>query len=311
VLCAAVCGTDSAEWDHGPILTAPPVILGHEFMGEVMSMGSLVTGFAVSDRVVSGAGVWCGRCQWCLEGRTNLCESYYTLGLQVDGGLAEVVNVPSKTLLRVPDEISNEAAALAQPQAVAMHAVTRSGLAPGEACVVIGVGGIGAFIVAAALSRGVGDLIAIDIDPQRLMTAQRLGATVTIDAMERDLEALIAEATGGRGPHVIIEASGAPHAPAAAFKAVRRGGRVLLVGLQGAAREVDLLSLTVREVEVTTTLAQVFEQDFAASLDVLLTTDIVNEVLEKVIPLEKLVTDAIVPLAERRARGKVVVDLTI
>jgi len=264
VLCAAVCGTDSAEWDHGPILTAPPVILGHEFMGEVMSMGSLVTGFAVSDRVVSGAGVWCGRCQWCLEGRTNLCESYYTLGLQVDGGLAEVVNVPSKTLLRVPDEISNEAAALAQPQAVAMHAVTRSGLAPGEACVVIGVGGIGAFIVAAALSRGVGDLIAIDIDPQRLMTAQRLGATVTIDAMERDLEALIAEATGGRGPHVIIEASGAPHAPAAAFKAVRRGGRVLLVGLQGAAREVDLLSLTVREVEVTTTLAQVFEQDFAA-----------------------------------------------
>jgi (R,R)-butanediol dehydrogenase / meso-butanediol dehydrogenase / diacetyl reductase len=310
VLRAAVCGTDSAEWDHGPVLAKPPVILGHEFIGEVASVGSGVADFAVSDRVVSGAGVWCGACEWCLEGRTNLCQSYYTLGLHVNGGLAEYVNVPTKTLLHVPEELTDNGAALAQPQAVAMHAVNRSGVRPGDSCVVIGIGGIGAFIVAAASARGVADLIAVDIDPERLETAERLGASATFNATGRDLETVIREAAGPGGPRVVIEATGASHAPSAAFQGVRRGGRVLLVGLQGAPREVDLLSLNVREVEVTTTLAHVFAQDLAASLDVLRTTAIVDVVLEKVVSLDQLVDEAIAPLAERRAKGKVVVDLT-
>lgn len=310
VLRAAVCGTDSAEWDHGPVLAEPPVILGHEFMGVVESVGEGVSGFEVSDRVVSGAGVWCGVCSWCRESRTNLCESYFTLGLHAPGGLAELVNVPSKTLLHVPDDLSDAAAALAQPQAVAMHAVKRSGVQPGDSCVVLGIGGIGAFIVAAARSRGVEDLIAIDIDTERLHTAERLGASRTIDATDLDLETVLRGAAAPEGPRVVIEATGVPRAPAAAFEAVRRGGRVLLVGLQGP-REIDLLSLTVREVEVTTTLAHVFAQDLAASLDVLRTTEIVDVVLEKEIPLDALVEEAIVPLAERRAKGKVVVDLTL
>jgi threonine dehydrogenase-like Zn-dependent dehydrogenase len=292
------------------MLTRPPVILGHEFTGVVDAIGPGFTEFRHGDRVVAGAGVSCGECDWCRSGRTNLCSSYHTLGLHVDGGLAEYVNAPTSTLMLVPADVSDDEAVLAQPLAVAMHAVRRSRIEPDETCVVIGVGGIGAFIISAARSRGVADLIALDIDEERLETAKRLGATATADVSGADLADAIREATSADGPDVIIEATGAPHAPAASFDAVRRGGRVLLVGLHGAPREVDLFSLTVREVEILTTLAHVFAEDLADALDLLRTADVYDVIVGQVIRLDHLVEAAIKPLAERRARGKVVVDLT-
>ena len=307
---AAVCGTDSSEWDHGPLLTVPPVILGHEFTGVVDMIGEGVAGFRHGDRVVSGAGVSCGECDWCLAGRTNLCSSYHTLGLHVNGGLAEYVNVPVSTLLHVPDGVTDSEAALAQPLAVAMHAVRRSGVGPDDTCVVMGIGGIGAFIISAALARGVTNLIALDIDDERLETAARLGASATVNVGDTDLTEAIRSAGGPDGPDVVIEASGIAPAPQAAFEAVRRGGRVLLVGLQAAPREIDLFSLTVREVEVTTTLAHVMADDLPDALEVLRATDLYDIVVDQVIKLENLVEGAIRPLAERRARGKTIVDLT-
>ena len=307
---AAVCGTDSAEWDHGPVLAVPPVILGHEFTGEIVAVGSSVTGYQVGDRVVSGAGVSDGTCEWCRSGRSNLCSSYYTLGLHVDGGLAEYVNVPAATLMAVPGDLSDDAAALAQPQSVAMHAVRRSGVKPGERLAVIGAGGIGSFIISAARSLGVEDLIALDIDVGRLQTASKLGASKTVDVSEVDLVDAIRAAGGSEGPHVIIEATGAAHAPAAAFKGVRRGGRVLLVGLHNAPREIDLLSLIVREIDVSTTVAHVLADDLSDSLEVLRTTDVFDIVLGKVIGLDDLLDAGIRPLAQRRAKGKIIVDVT-
>lgn len=308
VLRAAICGTDSSEWAHGPLLARPPVTLGHEFVGRVAEVGRGVTGYAVGDRVVSGAGVWCGTCEWCRAGRTNLCAAYYTLGFHADGGLAERVATPAFVCRPVPDGCSDDAASMAQPLAVALHAVRRSGVAPGETCAVIGVGGIGAFIVAAAAARGISPLIAIDLDDERLETARRLGADTALNATGRELEHVIAEATGGEGAHVVIEASGAPHAPAAALAATRRGGRVLLVGLQSAPRELDLFAFTVREVDVATTLAHVADVDLPDALAILSTTPLAETVLDRVIPLDALVDEGIRPLAEKRARGKIVVD---
>ena len=103
VLRAAICGTDAAEWDHGPVLCRTGVVLGHEFVGRVLAVGAGVTGLRVGDRVVSGAGISCGRCSWCLRGRTNLCAEYRTLGLQVDGGLAEYVTCPAAICRLVPE----------------------------------------------------------------------------------------------------------------------------------------------------------------------------------------------------------------
>ena len=308
VVRAAICGTDASEWDHGPILCRPGVVLGHEFVGRVVAVGDDVAGLHVGDRVVSGAGISCGRCRWCLSSRTNLCAEYRTLGFQVDGGLAEYVVSPAGICQLVPDLCDDDAAAMAQPLAVALHALSRVGQRPDEAVAVIGAGGIGSFIIAGAAHRaGEGRVVALDIDDERLATAAALGADETVNATAGDLAELLLDHTDGVGFDVVIEASGAPHAPAGAIAGARRGGRVLLVGLQGAPREIALTPMILREVDIFTTVAHVCDSDLPAALDLLATTDVAAVTAGPTIPLDALVDDGLRPLAERRASGKILV----
>jgi (R,R)-butanediol dehydrogenase/meso-butanediol dehydrogenase/diacetyl reductase len=305
---AAICGTDAAEWDHGPVLCRPDVVLGHEFVGRVVALGTDVTGFRPGDRVVSGAGISCGRCHWCLRGRTNLCAEYRTLGLQVDGGLAEYVTSPASICQTVPETCDDDAAVMTQPLAVALHALSRVSQGPADTVAVIGVGGIGSFIVAGASKRAVdGRVVAIDIDPERLATASALGAHQVVDANGHDLAPLLQELTDGVGFDVVIEASGAPHAPAAATTGVRRGGRVLLLGLHAEPRAIDLTRMIVREVDVFTSVAHICDSDIPAALDLLASSDVAAVTAGPTIPLEALVDDGLRPLAEGRAAGKILV----
>jgi len=306
---AALCGTDSAEWAHGPLLARPPVVLGHEFTGQVIAAGRDVTGFPDGTRVVSGAGISCGRCEWCAEGRTNLCASYQTLGLHRDGGLAEYVLSPAAICRPVPDELDDTGAAMAQPLAVALHAARRGGVGPGRSCAVIGAGGIGSFVIAAAAALGASPLIAVDIDDGRLATARILGADITVHSGREDAAGAVAAATAGDGARVVIEASGAAASPAAALSMARRGGDVVIVGLQAAPVPVDLFSVSVREVTVHGTLAHVCGQDLAEAVAVLAGSRLAKTVLGDVIPLGDLVEGGLRPLAERKARGKIVVDV--
>ena len=306
---AAICGTDASEWAYGPLMARPPVVLGHEFVGRVVAIGSDVTTVAAGDRVVCGAGISCGHCEWCRSGRTNLCADYRTIGLSCDGGLAEYVTSPASICRKVPEALSDEAAAMAQPCAVALHAVRRSGLRGGQSCAVIGVGGIGAFILAAAAASGASPLIALDIDEDRLITAARLGAHVSIDVRGKALDEAIRAATGWEGADVVIESSGAPHAPAGALAGARTGGHVLLVGLQAAPREIDLFAITAREVNLITTVAHVCDVDLPDALSLLASTSVAQTVLDRVVPLDELVDSGLRPLASGQARGKILVAL--
>ena len=306
---AALCGTDSAEWAHGPLLARPPVVLGHEFTGEVIAVGSEVSGFPAGTRVVSGAGISCGRCAWCAAGRTNLCASYQTLGLHRDGGLAEFVTSPAAICRTVPDALDDTGAAMAQPLAVALHATRRGKVGKGRSCVVIGAGGIGSFVIAAAAAMGADPLVAVDVDDGRLATATALGATATVPGGRQDTVESVKAAVGGDGADGVIEASGAPVSPAAALSMVRRGGDVVIVGLQAAPLPADLFSLSVREIDVHGTLAHVCGEDLGEAVAVLAGTPLAKTVLGDVIALGDLVEAGLRPLAERKARGKVVVDV--
>ena len=309
ILRAAICGTDASEWDHGPVLCRPGVVLGHEFVGSVVDIGADVTDVRVGDRVVSGAGISCSGCFWCLQGRTNLCAEYRTLGLQVDGGLAEYVASPASICRHVPAACDDDAAAMTQPLAVALHALSRVAQGSDETVAVIGAGGIGSFIIAGASRRAVdGRVVAIDIDAGRLETASALGATETADATGLDLAKLLLELTGGLGFDVVIEASGAPHAPSAAIAGARRGGRVLLVGLHGAPCEIDLTQTIVREIDIVTTVAHVCDSDIPAALELLAGSDIAAVTAGPRISLDALVEEGLRPLAERRALGKILVS---
>lgn len=319
ILRGAICGTDVTEYLYGPHfvpLTQPhpasghigPMILGHEFVGRVIEVGAEVEGLKMGQRVVPGAGMWCGECEWCRSGRTNLCAHYYTVGLNTHGGLAELVKVPARMCRLVPEGCSDKAAAMAQPLAVALHAVRRGGAEAGQTVALMGVGGIGAFILAAARAQGLSPIIAIDIDDERLATAATLGATHLINARQEDPLERIHELTEGAGVHVFIEASGAPHGPTLALDATRRGGQVLLVGLQAEPRSLDLHKVVVREVNIATTVAHVCNVDLPESLEILAATPLAETVLDRVIPLEELVQEGLLAMAEGRAKGKIVVD---
>jgi threonine dehydrogenase-like Zn-dependent dehydrogenase len=284
------------------------VTLGHEFVGRVTAAGDEVTSLRPGDRVVSGAGISCGHCRWCLLGRTNLCAEYRTLGLQVDGGLAEFVTSPASICRLVPDACDDDAAAMTQPLAVALHALSRVAVGEGDEVAVIGAGGIGAFIVAGAARRAAGGrVVAIDIDDERLATARALGAMETVNPETRKLEDVLLELTDGIGFDVVVEASGAPHAPAAATASVRRGGRVLLVGLHANPRELALTPMILREVDVYTTLAHVCDTDIPAALELLASSDVASITKGPTISLDALVEEGLRPLAERRASGKILV----
>jgi (R,R)-butanediol dehydrogenase/meso-butanediol dehydrogenase/diacetyl reductase len=318
VLRVALCGSDAAEYDHGPVLVplqAPhagsghggPVVLGHEFVGRVAAVGDGVERFSLGDRVVSGAGVSCGECARCREGRTNLCARYYTLGFHADGALAEQVRAPAATCVRVPDGCSDDAAVLAQPTAVALHALNRGSLMPEETLVVHGAGGIGAFAVAGAAARGVRRIIAIDVDEERLATAAALGAHDVLDAREDGLREAVLDLTGG-GADVVLETSGVAHAPALCISLARPGGRVVIVGLQRAPVPLNLLDLALREVDLRPALAHVCATDIPEALEVLASGTVAAAVIDRTIPLDALVADGLSPLAGRAVHGKVLVD---
>lgn len=311
-----LCGTDTTEYTKGPMmvpLTTPhpgsghvgPTILGHEFIGTVVETGPQAREW-MGRRVASGAGVSCGQCAWCRRGRTNLCASYYTLGLSTHGGLADLVSAPASTLREIPDGCPDVEAALAQPLAVGLHGVARSGVRPGDRVVLLGAGAIGAFILA-GLDGHDGPVLALDIDEGRLATARTLGATETRlidrDASPEDLRDLVPD-----GADVVIECSGVPGSAARAFALAARGGTVLWVGLTKPTQPLELAGVVLREIDVRTTVAHVCDTDLPAALDLLTRRPLSAVLVDRVVPLERVVEDGFEPLAAGAVPGKVLVD---
>ncbi|MBW4041827.1 MAG: alcohol dehydrogenase catalytic domain-containing protein [Acidobacteria bacterium] len=317
VLRSGMCGTDATEWKAGP-LTFPvnrvhpvtgatgPMVFGHEFIGEI-EIPADGGRFAAGAVVASGAGVWCGTCDRCREGRTNLCRRYYTHGLNAPGGLAEYVAVPEKTLVAVPESLSPDAAGLAQPLAVGLHAARRSGAQDGDRVVLIGAGAIGTFVLTGLRHLVDVDVTVIDFPGHRLDRASRLGAAQVLPVGEDVRDRVLELAPGGAD--VVIEASGAPGQLNAAIGMVRDGGTILQVGLPAKQQEVDLHALVMREITVRTTLAHVCGADLAPALEILATTALAEELLDSVRPLDDL-PEQLERLATGRLEGKVLFDPT-
>jgi (R,R)-butanediol dehydrogenase / meso-butanediol dehydrogenase / diacetyl reductase len=319
VVRVGLCGTDATEFAAGPVMTPlttrhpasgvqGPVILGHEFIGVVDQVGSAVDRVTIGDRVAAGAGVWCGHCEWCLRGQTNLCADYWTFGLSADGGLTERITVPAGMLYPIAAHVSDDNSVLAQPLAVGLHAVDRSRIRQGDVVVVHGAGSIGSFIVAGAVAAGAGAVVAVDVDPDRLAVAAQLGATHTVDARETDPLEAVRSLNGSSLADVTVEASGLVDGMSRVQRLTRRGGTVLLVGLPKKPVSFDSLDLILREIDVMTTVAHVCEANLPAALDLLAHRDLASLLVEKVVPLDRAVEDALVPMAEAAARGKLLVD---
>jgi len=234
VRACGICGSDLKIQDNQHPNT-PPVVIGHEFAGEIEKVGENVTGWNVGDRVVSEQHVKaCGRCRQCLTGNAFACSSKRAPGYFTDGAFAEFIKVPAWLLHRIPDSLSFVEATFTEPSAVAAHGMLdRTGIAPEDVVLILGCGPIGLVAGKMAQVSGASKVIISGVDRDetaRLPKARELGIDHVVNVMQTDLAGLVNNLTHGEGADVVIELSGAPPAIEQAFQLARRLGRVGIIG---------------------------------------------------------------------------------
>lgn len=234
VRACGICGSDlKIEADQHPY--TPPVVVGHEFAGEITQIGSQIADWRAGDRVVSEQHTLaCGKCRQCLTGNAFACASKRAPGYFEDGAFAEYIKIPHWLLHRIPDNISFVEAAFSEPSAVAAHGMLeRTGIAPEDVVLILGCGPIG--IVAAKMAKiaGASQVIITGIDRDekvRLPKARELGIDHVVNVAHDDLPGIVSELTHGEGADVVIELAGAISAIQQAFRLTRRLGRVGIIG---------------------------------------------------------------------------------
>ena len=236
VKACGICGTDIHTYRTGGTATPDsPVILGHEFSGEIAELGSGVHGLKVGDRVFGIGYRNCGACYWCRRGEAQRCPNPSVPGEGLDGAFAEYVVVPNpmpgQLLFHVPEAMGWEEAATLEPVSVACYAVRRARIQPNETVVVLGAGMIGQGVAQVSRAAGASRVIVVEPSAVRLDMARKLGADVAINPRETDPVEAVAEATSQLMADVVFECSGSPAAFRQAPLMVRPFGRIMQVGM--------------------------------------------------------------------------------
>ena len=237
---AGVCGTDLhiADWDawaQGRL--KPPLVVGHEFAGEIVALGDGVAELKVGQPVTAEGHIVCGHCVQCRTGNGHICRNTRIIGVDLDGAFAEYIAMPATNVLPL-NGIPTTVGAVMDPMGNAFHAVLTADVS-GSTVFIVGCGPIGCFAVGVARAAGAARVIASDVTPKRLELARTMGAHVLINAARDDVVRTVLEETGGEGADVVCEMSGIPSALHQAFAAVRMGGRVQLLGIPKGAVPVD------------------------------------------------------------------------
>lgn len=249
VLACGICGTDL----H--ILADPPahpategIILGHELVGEIISIGAEVTTVEVGQRVAIRPIITCGTCRHCLSGAPNHCENLDALGVYRDGGLATYARVPASACIPIDPSVSPHLAALAEPLACVFNAVNKARPVPGESVVVVGAGPIGLLFLAALRAAGAGRLLAVEPAAARADLARRLGADHVMDPTSGDVASAVRDLLPN-GPALVIDAVGTQLGTAVSMAG--RRGRIVLFGMNSRARpEVPQVEITEKELKI-------------------------------------------------------------
>lgn len=225
-----VCGSDIPRiFSKGTY--SFPTVCGHEFAGTVDLCGPGVDDFAQGDKVVVFPLIWCGKCAACENGKYVQCSDYDYLGSRSDGAFAEYVVAPKENIIRVPDGVTLQEAALTEPAAVALHALRRvQDSIVGKTVAIFGVGPIGLIVAQWSKIMGAAHVLMFDIITQKLELAQRLGFEDVYNSTAEDPVEVVSTRTAGNGAHVSIEAAGVPQTYLNALGSVRRGGSVVLLG---------------------------------------------------------------------------------
>ncbi len=259
IAACGICGSDVHGFTGATGRRIPPIVMGHEAAGIVDAVGSGVSDMAPGTRVALDSTIFCGQCEFCLDGSENLCSHRQVLGVSCgvyrrDGCFAEYVVVPRRCVYELPDEVDFISAALLEPLTIALHAVNlgQAG-AQTRSAVVVGAGTIGLAVVASLRARGVKKIAAIDLDAARLEEACRLGADQVFLA-EKDVAKKAAvwgtASVDTDGADLVIEAVGATESVHTAIGSVTRGGTVVLVGNVSPSIDIPLQHVVTRQIRL-------------------------------------------------------------
>lgn len=291
VAACGICGSDVHGMDGSTGRRIPPVIMGHEAAGTVVSAGPGAGNWKEGERVTFDSTLYCGACEYCADGMVNLCKNRRILGVSCTdyrqhGAFAEYVSVPGRVICRLPEKVSFEQAVFVEPAAVALHAVKRAQAGPGQTGLVVGAGIIGLLTLQALKAAGCERVYATDLSEGRLELARELGADEVFPAAAGGLKEAMLARTGGEGVDVAMECVGVSATVQSAIECVRKGGAVGLVGNLAQRIEFPLQSVVTREISLFGSCASAGE--YPAALEEIAAGRIrVEPLMSAVRPLEE------------------------
>jgi len=248
----AICGTDMHiyAWDEWSQNTIPvPMIVGHEYVGEVVDMGQEVRGFEIGDRVSGEGHITCGHCRNCRAGRRHLCRNTFGVGVDRQGAFAEYLVIPAFNAFKIPDNIGDELAAIFDPFGNAVHTALWFNLT-GEDVLITGAGPIG--IMAAAVAKHVGarHVVITDVNDYRLKLAIKMGASRAVNVTQQRVEEVMQELGMTEGFDVGMEMSGVPSAFTSMLENMNHGGKIAMLGIPPSDMAIDWTKLIFKGLEI-------------------------------------------------------------
>lgn len=309
VRACGICGTDVHIFcgDEGAAPTPANTVLGHEFAGEVVALGSAVQGINIGDKVCVDPNKLCGKCDFCRKGIGHFCTDMVGIGTTVDGGFSEYCAVPASQVYKVSDGISYEVAAMAEPVSCCLHGIELCNIKCGDTVAVIGCGMIGLIMLQLAKLSGAGEIVAIEPVAAKREHAKKLGADITVDPINENVKDALLK-NGIKQIDVVIECVGKTATIEQAVDIAGKNSTVMMFGLTAPEDKITIKPFEIFKKEVTVRASYINPYTFPAAVKLIESGKIdVSSVIYKTETLDEL--PRILPDGKKRAAGKYIIAL--
>ena len=302
-----ICGSDITAFKTGNYV--PGIIIGHEFSGIVIKKGKNVNNVNEGDKVVGLSLIPCGKCEYCLSGKPNLCKNALMTGITINGAFAEYVKLPKDAVLKIDNKLNAIEATLVEPLAIVLHAINISSFKPGKSILIQGAGPIGLLTLGMMKISGASKIFLSEISDKRIEVARNLSSDVyLINPSKSNIFSFIEKETDGEGVDIIFDTTGSPTAIKSNYTLVKRGGEIVILGIPELPVESDIFTLVMDEITIKGSFEGVNE--FKDAIDFISQRKVnFSSIITSIIPIEKIVDDGFKKLLEMPKEGKIVIKI--